>query len=241
MNSIPALELSFRRKEDGLIDVRRQLAELYEFSRIVGRYSKLLDEWYLSYGDSKEEALRYHAFDETGPTTAALAVLEECNRGVTDIRSIALWNGAEKTAQQASITSLVNVLGRPDRITLYLRLEPSFADWKVPLLWLEAAVSIWRPLIASFGPFWYSEHKVFRDRPGVSWLFYLPRILSEQQVPEAGLLHPVLDQDRKQIGTVVVSIIDEPFSEHNPEHVRVANAIEIRLADQDLLPRYAEL
>ncbi|MBB3005477.1 Imm52 family immunity protein [Cupriavidus alkaliphilus] len=241
MNSIPALELSFRRKGDRLIDVRRQLAELYGFAQIVGRYSELLDQWYLSYGDSKEEALLYHAFDENGPTTAALAVLEECYRGVTDVRSIALWNGAEKTAQQASLMSLVNMLGPPDRVALSLRIEPSFADWKVPLLWVEAAVDIWRPLVASFGPFWYSEHKVFRDRPGVSWLFYLPRVLSEQQVPEAGLLHPVLDKERKQIGTVIVSIIDEPFSEHNPEHVRVANAIEMRLADQDLLPRYAEL
>ncbi|PVY81806.1 immunity protein 52 of polymorphic toxin system [Cupriavidus alkaliphilus] len=241
MTSIPALELSFRRNGRLLPDVQKQLAELHEFARVIGSHSPLLRHWYLSSSKSKEDALLYPAFEEDGPTTAALAVLEECYRGVTDVRSIALWNGAEKTAQQASLTSLVNVLGPPDRVALSLRIEPSFADWKVPLLWLEAAVAIWRPLVASFGPFWYSEHKVFRDRPGVSWLFYLPRVLSEQQVPEAGLLHPVLDKERKQIGTVIVSIIDEPFSEHNPEHVRVANAIEMRLADQDLLPRYAEL
>ncbi|UDM50927.1 Imm52 family immunity protein [Cupriavidus sp. MP-37] len=241
MSSIPALELAFRRKEAHLIDIRRQFAELHEFARVIGRYSSLLDDWYLSSSKSKDDALLYRAFDEDGPASAALAVLEERNRGVTDIRSIALWNGAEKTAQQASLTSTANVLGRPDRIALSLRVEPSFSDWKVPLLWLEKAVAIWRPLVAGFGPFWYSEHKVFQDRPGVSWLFYLPRVLSEQEVPEAGLLHPVLDEGRKQVGTVVISIIDEPFSELNPEHVRVANAIEIRLVDQDLLPRYIDL
>jgi len=59
-------------------------------------------------------------------------------------------------------------------------------------------------------------------------------------VPEARELIPVMD-DRQQRGTIIVSVIDEPFSADNPEHVKVANAIEVRLVDQDLLPLFSEL
>jgi hypothetical protein len=52
---------------------------------------------------------------------------------------------------------------------------------------------------------------------------------------------PVLGADKKQTGTIIVSVTDEPFSDQKPEHVKIANAIEIRLVDQDLLPRFADL
>ncbi|AYA46316.1 hypothetical protein RSP824_07330, partial [Ralstonia pseudosolanacearum] len=51
----------------------------------------------------------------------------------------------------------------------------------------------------------------------------------------------VLGEKNKQAGTIVVSVADEPFCDLNPEHVRIANKIEVRLADQGLLPRYADL
>ena len=87
----------------------------------------------------------------------------------------------------------------------------------------------------------YYEHRTFKDRPGVGWMLYLPRELTVQQVPEARALVPVMEQADKgrerQVGTIVVSVTDAPFSDQDPEHVRIANAIETRLADQDLLPR----
>lgn len=49
-------------------------------------------------------------------------------------------------------------------------------------------------------------------------------------------LVPVMEGD-KQKGTIIVSVSDSVFSADNPAHVKTANAIEIRLADQDLLPR----
>jgi hypothetical protein len=76
-------------------------------------------------------------------------------------------------------------------------------------------------------------------------MLYLPRVLTAQQVPEARALVPVMGKNAKgkdeQQGTIIVSVTDEPFSDENPDHVRIANAIEIRLVDQDLLPRYADL
>lgn len=86
---------------------------------------------------------------------------------------------------------------------------------------------------------------VFKDRPGVGWMLYLPQVLTVQQVPEARALVPVMGKDAKgkdkQLGTIIVSVTDEPFSDENPEHVKIANAIEIRLVDQDLLPLFTDL
>lgn len=62
-----------------------------------------------------------------------------------------------------------------------------------------------------------------------------------QQVPEARALIPVPEAGRKQTGTIIVSITDVVFSVDNPEHVEIANRIEIRLVDQDLLPRYSDI
>jgi hypothetical protein len=82
---------------------------------------------------------------------------------------------------------------------------------------------------------------VFADRPGVGWMLYLPKKLTVQQVPEARALVPVMNNNSEQIGTIIISVTDAPFSLDNPEHIKAANDIEIRLADQDLLPRFADL
>lgn len=241
MKSTPAMELFVRRAQPTLIDVTTQLQELYEFARVVGEFSPLLQRWCLSSDTSKHDALLHDAFDANGPTTAALAVLHHKSKGVTDVRSISLWNGAESDAEVATLSSRVNALGRPDTVEFAMRVAPEVTDWRVPLGWLQGAIAIWRPNACSFGPYWYSDHKVFEDRPGVAWMLYLPKVLTAQQVPEARALVPVADENNQPMGTIIVSITDEPFSENNPEHVKVANSIETRLVDQDLLPRYADL
>ncbi|CAH0444997.1 hypothetical protein LMG9673_04512 [Ralstonia pseudosolanacearum] len=72
-------------------------------------------------------------------------------------------------------------------------------------------------------------------------MLYLPKTLTVQQVPEAEALIPVPEQGKNQTGTIIVSVTDAPFSDREVEHVRVANKIEVRLVDHDLLPRYADL
>lgn len=245
MKPTPALELYLRRESSALIDVETQLRELYEFAQPLGSYSPLLQEWYLSSGSSKHEAYLYKAFDSNGPTTQALAYLRNISKGVTDIRGISIWNGADSDADAAGMSSRVNTFDRPDTIEFTLTLQPEVKEWETPCEWLQRAVKIWRPKTGTFGPFWYSEKKVFKDRPGVGWMIYLPRVLTTQQIPEARALVPVMGKDAngkdKQTGTIVVSVTDEPFSDENPEHIKIANSIEIRLVDQDLLPRYSDL
>ena len=118
-----------------------------------------------------------------------------------------------------------------------------FLQYSKVLSTLQKMVELWNPLFASVEPDFYDP--VFKDRPGVGWMLYLPRVLTADEVPEARVLVPVMRADekgkKKQFGTIVVSVTDGPFSDQNPEHVKIANAIEIRMVDQDLLPRYADL
>ncbi|BEV15844.1 hypothetical protein HBDW_26320 [Herbaspirillum sp. DW155] len=72
-------------------------------------------------------------------------------------------------------------------------------------------------------------------------MLYLPLQLSSMQVPEAARLEPVHDASGQLIGTIIVSVADAIFDIDNPSHVRIAHDIEVRLTDQDLLPRYPDL
>jgi hypothetical protein len=239
------LDLQFRRQVDKLIPVEEQLSELFLLAQHVSSWSPLLSRWFLTSSKSKEEALLYKAFDSNGPTAAAIAVLREKSRSVEDVRSVSVWNGQEAPADGASMSSTTSVLGRPDRIDFQLTVNPVVGDWRQGAALLQHASGIWPAAFATFSPFYYPENAVFKDRPGVGWMLYLPHVLTAQQVPEARALVPVIGKNAKgkgeQRGTIIVSVTDEPFSDENPEHVRNANAIEIRLVDQDLLPRYADL
>ncbi len=239
--SLPALELQFRRQGNTLPTVEEQLGELYGFYRAIYSYSPIFHEWLLSSSKGLSDALLYRAFDEHGPTAAALAVIKTKTKNTHDIRSISLWNGKLNEEDGAVLSSRCNVIGRPDAVKFALTLNPQVSDWQTGVEWLQAALAIWPALFATFGPFWYNEKRVFKDRPGVSWMLYLPRKLTAQDVPEARRLVPVIRNGKEQLGTIIVSVVDEPFSLDNPEHIRIANDIEIRLVDQDKLPRFSDL
>jgi hypothetical protein len=204
-----------------------------------------ISEWLIATG-VLETSLLYGVFDSNRPTTAALAVLETKAKKREGIKGFTLWNGQER-AKGASISCTFD---RIDGCASSFKLSVTspkptsrLGDWKQAAEALSTAAKIFAPIYAAIETMYYDA--VFKDRPGVGWMLYLPRVLTVQQVPEARALVPVMGKDEKgkdkQIGTIIVSITDEPFSDENPEHVKIANAIEIRLVDQDLLPRYADL
>jgi hypothetical protein len=106
------------------------------------------------------------------------------------------------------------------------------------LKFMRGLLDIW-PQASSIevGPFrYYTRHQVFPKRLGAGWMLYLPKGITSEQVPEAAALVPIM-VNGKQHGTIVVSVSDATFSIDNPEHIKIANAIEMRLADQDLWSR----
>lgn len=242
-----ALEIRFRDDVIGGSSIESQMGRIFELLRETASLDPLLRpaQWLIATGE-KDSSYLYQAFDDKGPTTAALAVLRENNKGSTALQNFVLWNGEEDQTKGASITCLFNRQdGRSSSLTFGMDSEPD--DFRLEnaangIKLLTEAVQVYKPLCCAFSPEQYDA--VFPDRPGVGWMLYLPRVLTVQQVPEARALVPVMGKQTgkdKQIGTIIVSVIDQPFSDENPEHVKIANAIEIRLVDQDLLPRYTEL
>ena len=216
------------------------LSSLCQLRECIRKLSPHMADWFLG-GDSKDEALLYPAFDNAGPTTAITAVLLEKARqrrnSPLTTRSIGLWNGQENL-NGASMGLVYIEADRPSLVNLDTRC-PDLLNHENVLTTCQAFIEIWRPSFVSVEPTFYDP--VFKDRPGVGWMLYLPQVLTTQQVPEAGALIPVRGDKKKRTGTIVVSVTDEPFSDQNPEHVRIANKSEVRLVDQGLLPRYADL
>ncbi len=83
---------------------------------------------------------------------------------------------------------------------------------------------------------YYTTHRVFPKRPGAGWMLYLPRAIAPEELPDAAALEPVMEGGTQK-GTIIASVSDGIFSIDDPEHLRIANAIEMRLAGLDLLPR----
>jgi hypothetical protein len=229
-----------RDRPPGLEDGLAQLFQLREHLRAC---SPMLSTWYLG-GNTKQEALLYEAFDETGPTTALLAVLKERERRTPYPHvghGVGLWNG-EDPPNSASVLLHISHVQTPSLLSLTARI-PEFLSHEKVLATTLKIVEVWKPLSVAVHPYHYDA--VFKARPGAGWMLYLPRELSAQQVPEAQELVPVTERGAKgkaeRLGTVIVSIGgNEPFSEQNLEHVKRAHDIEIRLVGQDLLPSFRD-
>lgn len=204
--------------------------------------------WLIATGE-REGSYKHLVFDPSGVRQEALAVFMADNKSSKAVKSISIWNGREAMNKGASLAAMFGLTnGRPCDVDLGLTSPPGTSRLGTPAQVLEAlsdACKLYTPVCAWISNQFHAYKPVFQDRPGVGWMLYLPRTLTVQQVPEAGALVPVTVEDDwkipHQIGTLIVSVTDEPFDETNAEHARIANAIEVRLVDQDLLPRYSDL
>ena len=236
---ISPYELTVLFRTAGNLELDEMLRELRTFSGALAAVSPKLTGWLLK-GNTKQEAFLYEVFDEAGLTSSATAVLRTKLKNEINPRAVSMWNG-----QDGNEGASLRYFGRlkPEVSLVTLNAEPgAFTDnWKVVANLVLSAVSIWLPANVSVDTGEYYDKKTFKDRPGIGWMLYLPKILTAQQVPEARALLPVMDSNKKQIGTIIVSVTDGAFSDQNPEHVKIANAIEIRLVDQDLLLRNVDI
>ena len=234
---------TFRLDQQTLPTEDAQLRDLWRVGQLLIPLGYPLNAWHPP-ADTPENSLLNEAFNDAGPTSAAVSILraEKQEKELAGWREASVWNGIEG-AGGVLFKSALTVTPKPFRCSFELSSKrvDAFSRKELVLPLVLGVLDIWPAMTLEVHPYKYStQQQVFPDRPGVGWMLYLPKVLTVQQVPEAGALIPVMD-GKKQRGTVVVSVADEPFSSDNPEHVKIANQIEVRLVDQDLLPRYSEL
>jgi len=235
---------TFRLDQPTLPTEEEQLRSLWLVGKLLVPLGYPLQGWYPP-ADTPENSLLNEAFNEAGPTPAAIAILraEKQEKELAGWREAGVWNGKEGVGGVMYKSSLT-IAPKPFRCSFELsskRVE-AFTQKELVLPLIQGILEIWPAMTLEVHPYKYStQQQVFADRPGVGWMLYLPQVLTVQQVPEAGALIPIFGDKKKQVGTVIVSVADEPFSSDNPEHVKIANKIEVRLVDQDLLPLYAQL
>jgi hypothetical protein len=234
------IDLTYRLSEPQMPAAEAAYDRLWQFASVLTRANLPIESWH-PVASNKKATLRNTAFDANGPTSAAIAVAKRSKLSSGPIaRSISVWNGLYENG--GAMLSDQHVI---DHHLCVVKLEvdgiDAFRNFATVVELVSEAVHIWSASSVQVGPFkYFFEQKVFELRPGAGWMLYLPRVVAGRQVPEAGRLIPVMDGNQ-QTGTIIASVVEGPFSAANPDHVKVANAIEVRLAEQDLLPLFVEL
>lgn len=227
-------------------DYAFHLKRLWPIIEALAWKDQRLGNWFLK-GQTEDEARLYPVYESNAtPSPAVLAVLREKYRGEDPLaKTIGIWNGLSVKKDGAALSLVVDTGHMPRDFDLSVGEESAdssrLGDFSSVANVVAAIAGVYSPAYVTAGPRKYAARQVFDDKPGVGWMLYLPKVVTVQQVPEARALIPVPEAGRKQIGTIIVSVTDAVFSVDNPEHVEVANRIEIRLVDQDLLPRYVDI
>ena len=235
--------LKFHLQQDTLPSREEHLGDLWKVAKLLEPFGFPIEDWYPP-AATRKKSLANPAFDHHGPTSAALEMLrirdEKDKTTDFEFRRTGVWNGKEKGQRCMFSTVVSSDVGNPTCL-LYLDLrEVEALDHASSMQqFLLGLLDIWpAAFYIRVGPFmYYTTHKVFSDRLGAGWMLYVNRAITAAQVPEAAAVTPVMSGDKPK-GSIIVSVDDEVFSVHDPGHVRIANAIEVRLADQDLLPGF---
>lgn len=228
-----------------LRDAGNALEALRPYAAWLGEHDSTLKHWWLG-GDTLEEAQQYEAFADgvNGHVAAKAVVTAEFKKSRVPV--VFLWNGEDNSKTGASLVLSVTEKVYPSKIRLSLdgsvaSPRPGLRDYKTVA---EFVAMLARDTDAEccfvYRESAYGQRMTFMDRPGVGWMLYLPRIFTQADLPEARALIPVM-KEKKQMGTIIVSVTDAVFSAKNEEHVRVAREIETRLVSNDWLPTWAQM
>lgn len=238
------IQFSYRSGISTLPSVPEHLKLLWRAALLLDTVGVPLEDW-CPPADTPDNARKNYAFDRNGPSQAAISIFQEEEKSdpSDDFRSVGVWNGKDDIGGAVILHTLVTSEA-PSNSNLTIRGKEihSLEEKNNVISIINGLLEIFpAPYIEVYPAPYATRHKVFEEHPGVGWMLYLPEILTPAQVPEAPELIRVLDGEKKQKGTIIVSVPNETFSVKNKEHIKAANAIEIRLADQDLLPRFSNL
>jgi Immunity protein 52 len=234
----------FHLSDDESLAFRHHLERLYPFFKKLCETDEVAKDFLLSRATEQESYL-YPIYEADGTLTkAAEAALETEHKG-DPYKGLAFLNSGESDKDKwISVMYTFHARSRvPSSFNVRYNGSHRFKNEKALAPLLDLIVEALHPLAIELKSAFEVDYKTFADRPGVDWMLYLPQTLTSKQVPEAAALLPVMHaKDKKQQrGTIIVSVADAPFDAHNKMHVRAANTIEMRLVDQDLLPKYSEL
>jgi len=231
---LPALNIYFRPTHS--LTLKEQIDQLYRFLPALNNYSSNMGKWYLK-GNSVADALLYPVLDQA-INPKALAKLQQATDESSSIRVFGLWNGLTGDSG-ASLRYLYREEHGACLITLELAPTRDLDNPDNARHLVQDAVEIWQPAAISLSTEAYSDHQVFIDRLPAGWMLYLAKSISAQLIPEAAEVIPITIGNNNT-GSLLVSNKGS-FNDSNQQHIDLARSIEIRLVDEELLPRYAEL
>ena len=234
------ITLIFQLQQNTLPSQAEHLGYLWRVAKLLEPAGFPIENWHPP-ATTPKKSREMLAFDRNGPTPAAVERLraQDVKDATTHYRITSVWNGKTKGRSSAFSTSLSSDVGNP---TCVFRLQyddvEELDDARNMQRLMFGLLDIWPAAsVIKVGPLmYYTTHQVFPKRPGAGWMLYLAQAITARELPEAAELVPVMEGDKHK-GTIIVTVADEVLSVDNPEHVKIANAIEVRLADQDLLPR----
>jgi hypothetical protein len=240
------LSLAFR-LTTSLPTAQEHADALWQVTQLLKRYGLPAHQWYPP-ANTPQASIALQAFEPSDAAPALVDAALQAEKGSPDAllgnwRSLGVWNGREKEGAAAFDLTLSSMPSSPCTLTLQTKSLASLDRLESLIELLRELISTWSwPVtMASIGPArYFALHQVFKDRLGAGWILYLPQIIAEDALPASAGIFPV-SRAETQLGTLIASVCDELFDVHNPAHIQAANAIEVSLADLDLLPLHTAL
>ncbi|MEG1323376.1 MAG: Imm52 family immunity protein, partial [Janthinobacterium sp.] len=163
------------------IAFRPTVKKIVMVARFLQKTEALGKNWFLSQ-DTKEKSFLYPVFDASGElTTAAEALLETEFKG-EKFRFLSAWNGELGEGEGATMA-----LGFSDSDWPARTFRISDKGQGVKRLGIDGVKELLshiagalRPVFITVARNQYFKKQVFKDRPGVGWMLYLPRVLTTQ-------------------------------------------------------------
>lgn len=231
---LPVLNIYFR--PNRALVLEEQLDELHRFLPALNQYSSDLGQWFLK-GATVADALLYPLFEQ-GINPKALSKLQNAPDVASSMRVLGFWNGLTED-HGASLRYLYRGTNGGCIVTLELPPTRELNKEHEAKQLIQNAVEIWQPTAISLSTDAYGDQKTFTDRLPMGWLLYLAKNIEEEFIPEAAEIIPI-SVDDEITGALLISH-SKHFDDTDEQHLKLAKSIEIRLVDEDLLPRYSEL
>lgn len=209
MSQYTRISANFRTGEI-LPTIEQQYHDLWRLALELDALGVPIEDW-CPPSNTPENSRLNSAFNANGPTTAALALAHagKSNRA-KDLRTLGVWNGEEDEGG-ITYTTTYNTGRIPANLLLSQENVPAFKSYQNVTRVVRAMVLIWNPMLVKVTPWGYDKHQIFKDRPPVGWMIYLPFEVTSMQVPEAAqLVHIENRQKKRDHGTLIISTTEVP-------------------------------